>query len=374
MLFEPEEAPRFDCLPPTLNDAGSGAVSSLHQLSPYIGKLKPTIAKWLIERFTKPGELVLDPFCGSGTIPLEAVLNGRRAIAGDNSPYACLLTSAKVKPPKSFDAAMSILESTWLHAQASPKPDLRRVPQWVRRFFDARTLSEVIVFADECVRTRQHFLLACLLGILHHQRPGFLSYPSSHLVPYLRDKKFPRAEFPDLYGYRELLPRMAAKICRVFKSVPVQPSGCGSVRLAHVRNLKVAEPIDALITSPPYMNALDYRRDNRLRLWLLDRTVANYSPEPEDKKAGFQRVVRDLVTKAQHTVRPGGRVVLVIGETVIRQRLRSHPSAEYVELFGSTGQFALVEAMQDSIPDVRRARRSYNATKTEHILVFEKRS
>ena len=56
-----------------------------------------------------------------------------------------------------------------------------------------------------------------LLGILHHQRPGFLSFPSSHLVPYLRSRKYPRKMFPEMYSYRELRPRLLAKIMRSYK-------------------------------------------------------------------------------------------------------------------------------------------------------------
>src|SRR5258708_20036869 len=44
---------------------------------------------------------------------------------------------------------------------------------------------------------RSTFLLSCLLAILHHQRPGFLSFPSSHAVPYLRLNSFPRELYPE---------------------------------------------------------------------------------------------------------------------------------------------------------------------------------
>ena len=54
--------------------------SSLHQLSPYIGKIKSSIAGELIERYSKPGDVVVDPFAGAGTIPLEAATRGRIAL------------------------------------------------------------------------------------------------------------------------------------------------------------------------------------------------------------------------------------------------------------------------------------------------------
>lgn len=78
---------------------------ALHQLAPYIGKLKSTIARDLVLGFSKPGDLIVDPFCGSGTVPLEGVLLGRRVIGSDISSYAATLTRAKLSPPQSEEAA-----------------------------------------------------------------------------------------------------------------------------------------------------------------------------------------------------------------------------------------------------------------------------
>src|SRR5437667_11427613 len=81
----------------TCNWAGSAlkAESTFHQLSPYIGKLKSSIAGSLISQFTSPGDLLYDPFSGSGTVALEAWAADRNVIANDLSPYAAILTRAK---------------------------------------------------------------------------------------------------------------------------------------------------------------------------------------------------------------------------------------------------------------------------------------
>lgn len=346
--------------------------SSLHQLSPYIGKLKPNIARELVETYTAPGEIVVDPFCGSGTIPLEAGLLGRRVFASDTNPYAYVLTKAKLSTPASLEAACRNLDRVYVRSRQRNIVDLGIVPEWVRRFFDAETLAETIAFADECIAGRHWFLLACLLGILHHQRPGFLSYPSSHLVPYLRDKKYPREDYPEMYEYRELLPRMRAKIGRAFKSYSPLNSSEIVVRKSTIERLTLPQSIDAIITSPPYMNALDYRRDNRLRLWILDRSTQDYSHEPTDKRVGLIKMVDALVSQASTKLRRGGSLILVVGESVTRKRIRSHPSSAFIEALIGTSEFSLRHAIRDSIPDVRRSRRMYQATKAEHILVFTK--
>jgi len=55
-------------------ESAVGSEWTLHQLAPYIGKVKSSIAKFHIENFTKEGDIVFDPFCGAGTIPFEAWL------------------------------------------------------------------------------------------------------------------------------------------------------------------------------------------------------------------------------------------------------------------------------------------------------------
>jgi len=346
--------------------------SSLHQLSPYIGKLKPNIARELIATYTRPGQLVVDPFCGSGTVPLEAYLTGREVVASDSNPYAFVLTKAKLSPPPSLDDALCQLEKVYEKSTRRSDDSFSEAPGWVRSFFHPDSFRELIKFADECIASRSWFLLGCLLGILHHQRPGFLSYPSSHLVPYLRDKKYPKSDFPEMYEYRALMPRMRAKITRAFKNSGEVPALPSVVKKSSIEGLVLPATVDAIITSPPYMNALDYRRDNRLRLWILDRNTQNYSTEPTDKAKGLETMVSSLVKHALNSLKPGGIVILVVGETVIRKRTKTHPSRSYIDALLSTGVFKLISAIRDSIPDIRRSRKDGAATKAEHILVFQK--
>ena len=141
--------------------------------------MKTSMACSLILDQTRQGDLVVDPFCGSGVVALEAATHGRRVAAGDWNAYAILLTRAKLFPPPNLQIAQRRLGDTWKLSRALlTAQDLWTVPLWVRRFFHPETLRSALAFRDACVTRCDDFLLACLLGILHHQRPGFLSYPS----------------------------------------------------------------------------------------------------------------------------------------------------------------------------------------------------
>src|SRR4051812_39037546 len=62
-----------------------------HAFHSYAGRMHPTMAEGAIERWTTPGQVVLDPFCGSGTVLVEAMAHGRVAHGIDASPLAVMI-------------------------------------------------------------------------------------------------------------------------------------------------------------------------------------------------------------------------------------------------------------------------------------------
>jgi hypothetical protein len=350
--------------------------STLHQLSPYIGKLKSSIAQDLILNFSSPGGLVADVFAGSGTVLLEAVRLGRRAYGVDSSPYAALLSRAKLSAPNTMDEALDRARTRLQAAALRPQPDRRKIPIWVRNFFHPKTLGEAVNFAKECQEHHEDFLLACMLGILHHQRPGFLSYPSSHLTPYLRDKKFPRDDFPHLYEYRPLEPRLMAKIQRTYKRKSFDVS-CDQYTFVEgaTENISFPSKIDCLITSPPYMNALDYGRDNRLRLWFIDQTRAETIDDAQSQqRAGFQSLMATFARQTEKNLVPNGHCIVIVGDQ-IRRSVKYPLSSAVLDTFKAHAPtLLLTETIVNNIPDIRRARRDYRGIRTENFLIFKKQN
>ena len=348
---------------------------TLNQIAPYIGKIKSSIAKDLILRFSKEKDLVIDPFVGSGTISLEAILNNRNSFAVDCSPYSKILCLAKFNPPDSLDSALEKVESFIAKSSSLDDPDLRKVPIWVRRFFNPQTLKETIKFSQLCKDKKEYFLLAALLGILHHQRPGFLSYPASHLVPYLRDKKFPINQYPEMYEYRELRPRIIAKIKRIYKRFNKTNYNIGNAvfKLGSIEKIDLPESFDCVITSPPYMNALDYNRDNRLRLWFSDSDfLANNPTEPTAKRDGFTKPLIATCKKINNSLKIHGYCIFIVGEKILRNQ--KILLSDYVTdlLNNYAPNLKLQHIIRDDIPDVRRSRKNYKGTKAEHIMVYRK--
>src|SRR5579859_7035042 len=81
----------------------------LHAICPYFAMFPETFVRRNLLAWSKPGDIVLDPFCGRGTTILESLLNGRRAIGCDINPVAFCLSRAKSDPPKLSDVLKRIL-------------------------------------------------------------------------------------------------------------------------------------------------------------------------------------------------------------------------------------------------------------------------
>lgn len=350
--------------------------NSLDSLSPYVGKMRPELVDWLIDRFADSYGTIYDPFSGSGTILLEGWRKGYHVIGTDLNEYAVILTKGKINPYENEAVAIEKLESykervkrwIWRHKEV-------QTPVWVSEFYHPDTLKEICAWVKVLKYNEEWFFLACLLGILHHQRPGFLSYPSSHGAPYLRVNKYPEKDFPEMYQYREVFPRLKAKISRVYKKFPeldytikreAYKKDATKIRLD-------AGSIQTIITSPPYMKSLTYARDNRLRLWFLGEE----DWKELDKKISPERnyFFKEMLCcfKKWYRLQPsGGRCVLVVGNltTSYNGKRCSMPEA-IVEI--AMKYYKLEAAYIDPIPEKRKVVKGDTKVKQEAVLVFERR-
>lgn len=345
----------------------------LHQIGPYIGKMNSPLARRLVLQYTKPDGWVWDPFCGSGTIPLECRLLSRNVIAADVNPYACALTRAKLHAPTSKTGAILKLHIYDHILSSSAKENLVDIPQWVQDFFHEQTLRKVINLFHLLLNDRQYFSLGCLLGILHHQRPGFLSYPASHLVPYLRNKLYPQSEYPEAYEYRDPVPRLKAKIERILENPPPSRTRFRVLQMTALKKYLPDAFVDAVITSPPYMDALDYSRDNRLRLWFLD--VGDYNKIKPLEIGKIGTFVKDMTTILQlmsRIIKPGGVCVLVLGDMKRTRKKYDIPAIISKIIHDEVKEFRLESQWEEKLPDQRRSRRNGQATQTEVITVFRR--
>lgn len=350
-----------------------GTDIGLHLISPYVGKIRPVLARHLIKTYAKPNSVVYDPFCGSGTVPLEAWAYGNKCFATDLNDYAITLTKGKLTPYRSLDEALERLDriNACFNKDTSHKESIV-VPEWVSCFFHPKTLSEVLKWTSYLKKHKEWFLLSCLLGILHHQRPGFLSFPSSHGAPYLRNSKYPEDMFPELYKYRDVYSRLRAKVARAYKNFPSLDFKIQRiVRRASSENANPpGNRIHTIVTSPPYMKSLTYARDNRLRLWFLGKSDwQSLEKRVSPTRTFFSRLIADSFSRWRNYQKKGDYCIIIIGDIPFSKNMQL---PEFVTIQAEQTGYVMVDLLKDPIPYKKRFNKLKSKISSECILVFQR--
>src|SRR5271154_5895823 len=141
-----------------------------HALCPYFAMFPERFVETWVERLTSRGEYVLDPFCGRGTTPFQALLMGRRAVANDVNPVAYCVTRAKTNSP---DRAAVLRRLTILQSAFDPadwESSRRSLPVFYRAAYDAATLRQILFLRARLkwrLSDTDCFIAALSLGVLH---------------------------------------------------------------------------------------------------------------------------------------------------------------------------------------------------------------
>lgn len=250
-----------------------------HSICPYFAMFPETFAETWIENLTKPGHVVLDPFCGRGTVPFQALLMGRGAIAVDTNEVAYCVTRAKTNAP-----ALSAVRRRITHLENCFDPDdwegrRRSLPEFFRYAFSARTLRQLLFLRSE-LHWRDSdvdaMIAALALGSLHgesekspsylsNQMPRTISTKPDYSVRFWKKKEFvaPR---------RDAFELLRSKAAFRYESVPARRRATvfnGDMRTLPSLLGDSRRRIRCVVTSPPYFDVTHFREDQWLRIWLL---------------------------------------------------------------------------------------------------------
>jgi len=169
-----------------------------------------------------------------------------------------------------------------------------------------------------------------------------------------------------------LRPRIEAKVKRALKNPLPALKGKYTFVQESIETIQFPTAFDCLITSPPYMNALDYNRDNRLRLWFIGAEDSLIKTESTRKKEHFIELMKVFSKKTNSGLKMGGSCILVVGDHV-RRNFNAHPAELTASIIRDCApSLKLVNVFMDLIPDIRRSRRECKGVKSEVLLVFAK--
>jgi DNA modification methylase len=295
----------------------------LHSLCSYQGKMKPSLAHFLVKTFVPENGIVLDPFAGVGTIPFESALNGHKAYGFEISPAARIIASAKAGKPdiKACQYLLDKLDGYIKTCEVSRKEidSAARVAfnKSIIEYYEKNTLKEILIarrffIENPPVSISECLVAASLLHILHGNRPYALSRRSHSITPFSPCGTF---------EYRPLITRLREKVQR---SLNVEyPDGFTEGKIYHQDATswwpQEIENLDAIITSPPFFDSTRFHLANWLRLWFCGWEVHDFKSKPlmfvdERQKADFS-VYESIFRQARERLKKDGVVVFHLGES-----------------------------------------------------------
>lgn len=297
-----------------------------HSLCSYHGKLKPAIAHFMVSQFTKPGDVVLDPLCGVGTIPLEACLQGRIGIGNDLSELAYVVTKAKLEKP-ALEDCLAILDdlSAYIKGNRDSQKISDDIVQYqsfgyngkIATYFHADTYREILCarryFVSKLgsLTAPEAMVFSCLLHILHGNRPYALSRNSHPLTPYA-----PKGDFV----YKNTIEHIKDKLNLSYSKGSFEQYHPGTAIYGDYNRLKNRGIlVDAVICSPPFADSIRFYMQNWMRLWLCGWESDDYKQAEtlfldQKQKKDFD-VYLSFFEMCSAVLKPNGKVILHLGKT-----------------------------------------------------------
>ena len=262
---------------------------------------------------------MLDPFMGRGTTALQASLARRIAYGSDINPLSTILVAPRLNPPNSYD-----LEKT---LKAMPQAaDIPIEERKLLTFFHPQTLSCLIAirnwFAEKemnkTMTNTDYWIRMVILNRLSGHSSGFLSVktmPPNQAVSLEKqaqiNKKYNRTPEP-----KDLLTIVMKKSMSLLRSGYLPAGDKHKLRCCYADDLNYIKTgeVKLVVTSPPFLDIVDYAKDNWLRCWFagIDPDKVNIDCHSTIEK--WREFVRRVFMEFARVVMPGGYVAFEVGE------------------------------------------------------------
>ncbi len=297
---------------------------SLHEIS-YRACFKPQLPRFFIERLTQAGDVVYDPFMGRGTTVLEAALLGRVPCGSDINPLSVVLTRPRLRPPHLEEVAQRLRQIDFAACQEFPDellvfyhPGTLRAIASLKQYLLARCDAHSLDVLDEWI---------CLLALnrLTGHSPGFfsvytlppnqaVSVKSQQKINAKRNQTPPRRDVCSiiLKKTRSLLQDCDPATRQVLARVA--PRAQLLTRPAGATPEIADQSVSLVVTSPPFLDVVDYATDNWLRCWFLGIDPKAVKLTVPKKIEAWREAMTQVFHELNRVLKPGGHVAFEVGE------------------------------------------------------------
>lgn len=299
--------------------AGQRQAHSIHEVS-YRACFKAQLPEFFIGRLTKPGDVVFDPFMGRGTTPVQAALMQRQAFGNDVNPLSVLLSRPRLRPItlQAVTAALNTVD--WSRGEIE-REDLLAFyhPATLKKLEALRLwISEHAPLGSTEVDPVADWIRMVAINRLSGHSPGFFSGRS--MPPNQAVSVKAQIKINEKLGVEPPERDVAAVIIK--KSRTLLKDGCApsQVRSSLHTGAAWAVPdipdasIDLTVTSPPFLDIVQYAADNWLRCWFAGIDPASVAIDMHKTEDAWTAMVHRVLEEQARILRPGGYVAFEVGE------------------------------------------------------------
>ena len=347
-----------------------------HGFHSYAGRMHPSIARGAIRRWAAPGGRILDPFCGSGTVLVEAMADGRAAVGIDASPLAVGIAKTRTRclgergRAGLIEAADRIAESASERARKRRRPE---IPRWARGEtgrFAPHVALELLGLRELVMATPEdevgHALRMCFSSIL----VKFMADQAQRIARGLPSRFFAGR-------VRELADGLAALERRTPPGTPRSEIHLGDA--CAYPDLR-AQSVHLVLSSPPYAGTYDYAQHHDVRFtWLglpsdslarrqIGTRARGLGAAPRAWRDGRRRWLAEI----GRALVPGAHAVLVVGDGLVGEQPEDAAAALAAEA-PAADLLPVARASQTRPLRDRRLHEIFGATpRREHIVLLRK--
>lgn len=302
------------------------AAHSIHEIS-FRACFKPQVPRFFIERMTRPGDAVYDPFMGRGTALLEAALMERIPYGCDLNPLSVMLTRPRLFPPT--------LEAIEARLREIDFERFALLPEYLLVFYHPETLQEICALREYLLQRESEgsldevddFIRLVAINRLTGHSPGFFSVytlppnqatsiKAQMRINLRRKQKPPRREVA------ELILKKSRSLFRSFRS---DPESAVCLREGGRRSKLLVGRADTpgrwkdgafqlVVTSPPFLDTVDYAGDNWLRGWFCGIETKSLNLSISRKLERWVEFIEETFVEIKRLLTPQGYLAFEVGE------------------------------------------------------------
>ncbi|WFQ90863.1 type II R/M system DNA methylase [Mycoplasma feriruminatoris] len=374
---------------------------SLHRTCSYNAMFPIRIADFFIRNYSNENDIVLDPFSGRGTTLLQARILNRKSFASDLNPLSYVLSKSKEKniSLKELLYRVEQLQVEWNNL-LNKNEYLNKISnvEIMRIYYSDYNLCQ-LSFLKEKIGMNwnnndpiDNFILSIILGLMHgpsrkDKTSSLFSISMSNNVSmspnYVKRYAIENSLLKPESNVFELIANKINKVYSTRSSDLVKTKITAEFRLSNALSISSTwcdiTP-NLIFTSPPYLNIINYTKQNWLKMWMLgfetpvDRKNIGLD-DFHNEKNYIDHFLIKFMNECYKIMNNDSKLIMVIGDVKLGKKIFS--ISNFIDYIEKKTKLSLVELYVDNIKQKSKTTNSHGlkagkATQTEKIYVFKK--